>query len=436
MCRPTVYASFDRMSRLRCFPLFVLLLLIAICSRVEPVLADKRVALVVGNAAYRHVTPLANPSNDARLIANTLRSLGFALTGGGPQLDLDESGLRHVVADFGNALVGADVALFYYAGHGVQLRGSNFLVPIDANPVKEADVDFQMLDANLILRQMESSGTRLNIVILDACRNNPFGGRGLRATAGGLAQMQAPEGTLISFATQPGNVALDGNNGHSPYSQALAEVLRRPGRDIFRTFNDVGLMVSRVTGGAQQPWTSNSPIKGDFYFSGPPIAASPPQPSAAPAMPADQVFWATIKDAKVAALFEEFLVKFPASPHTSEARARLGEIKAAQASPDRRPAGGGQQQASAAPELPNPQAPDPFRGAFRIRSDVSQGILNMRSGPGQRHRIVTAIPAGSGGVSIAKCRAPDDGRSHYRWCNAKWKSYVGWVSQNGIESDN
>ena len=231
------------MSRVRSFPLFVLLASDGgSAARSEPALADKRVALVVGNGAYRHVTPLANPANDARLIADTLRSLGFTLIGGRPQLDLDESGFRHVVADFGNALVGADVALFYYAGHGLQVRGANYLVPVDANPVKEADVDFQMLDANLVLRQMESSGTRLNIVILDACRNNPFGGRGLRATGGGLAQMQAPEGTLISFATQPGNVALDGKNGHSPvFARRSPQVLRRPGRDIFRTFNEVGL---------------------------------------------------------------------------------------------------------------------------------------------------------------------------------------------------
>jgi uncharacterized caspase-like protein len=95
-------------------------------------------------------------------------------------------------------------------------------VPVGANPTREADIDFQMLDTNLVLRQMEGSGTKLNLVILDACRNNPFGGRGLRATSGGLAQMQAPEGTLISFATQPGNVAQDGNDGNSPYTKALS----------------------------------------------------------------------------------------------------------------------------------------------------------------------------------------------------------------------
>ena len=173
------------------------------------------------------------------------------------------------VQNFGRQVQGADVALFYYAGHGVQVSGSNYLVPVSANPTREADVDFQMVDVNLVLRQMQGSGTRLNMVILDACRNNPFGARGLRASDGGLAQMRAPEGTLISYATQPGNVAQDGSDGHSPYTKALAATIKQSGLDIFQTFNQVGLAVKRETGGSQQPWVSSSPIDGTFYFVAP-----------------------------------------------------------------------------------------------------------------------------------------------------------------------
>jgi hypothetical protein len=237
------------------------------CAFIAPAAAEKRVALVVGNAAYQHIPRLDNPANDARLMAQTLRALGFALVGGGPQLDLDDAGFRRAVQSFGKDSTGADIALFFYAGHGLQVRGSNYLAPVGANPVREADVDFHMLDSNVVLRQMESAGARLNIVILDACRNNPFSVAGLRSTGTGLAQMQAPQGTLISFATQPGNVALDGT-GNSPYTKALTDVMRRPGLDIFRTFNEVGLAVSAATGGAQQPWVSLSPIKGDFFFAG------------------------------------------------------------------------------------------------------------------------------------------------------------------------
>lgn len=236
------------------------LLLLLLAIPVSPAQAEKRIALVVGNAGYQNITPLANARNDATLIAETLRGVGFTLIGGAAQVNLDKPGFDKAVQAFGNQLIGADVALFYYAGHGVQIRGSNYLVPISANPVREADVDFQMVDVALILRQMEGSGTKLNLVILDACRNNPFGGRGLRATEGGLAQIRAPEGTLLSYATQPGNIALDGSGSNSPYTSALADTIRKPGLDVFQTFNQVGLLVKRATGGSQQPWVSSSPI--------------------------------------------------------------------------------------------------------------------------------------------------------------------------------
>ncbi|MBR1190815.1 caspase family protein [Bradyrhizobium sp. AUGA SZCCT0240] len=249
-----------------------------------PAAAEKRIALVVGNSAYQNVPRLDNPRNDAALMANTLAGLGFTLVGGRAQLDLDKSAMDTAVQNFGRQVQGADVALFYYAGHGVQVAGSNYLVPVGANPTREADVDFQMVDVNLVLRQMQGSGTRLNMVILDACRNNPFGARGLRASDGGLAQMRAPEGTLISYATQPGNVAQDGTGGNSPYTKALAATIKQSGLDIFQTFNQVGLAVKRETGGAQQPWVSSSPIDGTFYFVAPSSPASPqvavaPQPA-------------------------------------------------------------------------------------------------------------------------------------------------------------
>jgi hypothetical protein len=241
--------------------------------------AEKRVALVVGNSAYQHVARLDNPGNDATLLADTLRGLGFALVGGGAQLDLNKAALDQVVQAFGKELSDADVGLFYYAGHGLQAGGANYLVPVDANPTREADVDFQMLDTKLLLRQMEASGTRLNIVVLDACRNSPFAGRYLavgrakeqentrvRAISAGLAEMPVPDGTLISFSTQPGSIAQDGAGGNSPFAKALADTITKPGLNIFEAFNRVGLEVNRATGGAQRPWVSISQIAGDFYF--------------------------------------------------------------------------------------------------------------------------------------------------------------------------
>ena len=255
---------------------------------------DKRIALIVGNSRYQNVAPLNNPGNDAALMAETLRGVGFTLVGGRAQIDLDKAGFDRAVQDFGSQLVGADVALFYYSGHGMQIRGENYLVPVSANPTREADVDFQMLNVNLVLRQMEGSGTKLNIVVLDACRNNPFGGRGLRATDSGLAQIRGAQGTLISFATQPGNVAQDGSGRNSPFTEALADTIRKPGLEVLQTFNQVGLQVMRATGSTQIPWTSSSPIDGTFYFTNaagsqiataPPVTSPSPPPQAAPSPP-------------------------------------------------------------------------------------------------------------------------------------------------------
>ena len=148
-------------------------------------------------------------------------------------------------------MTGADVALFYYAGHGVETHGLNYLAPVDAHPLDEADVFTQMIGMSGILDQLEKSGTRIKLVLLDACRDNPFSGQAVPSTTGGLAQMPAPVGTLISFATQPRSVSLDGVDGHSPYTNALIDAMQRPGSGLFRTFNEVGLAVAKATQGQQ-----------------------------------------------------------------------------------------------------------------------------------------------------------------------------------------
>jgi hypothetical protein len=249
----------------------IILMFSVVASTAAAASNDKRVALVVANSHYQFVPALGNTINDALLIARTLQRLGFSLVGGGAQLDLNEADFKKAVAAFGNQITGSDVALFYFAGHGLQAQGANFLVPIDANPVKPSDVDLQLVDTKIVLDQMEDSGANLKVVILDACRNNPFGGRSLRDMSRGLAVMPAPRGTLISYATQPGNVAGDGPaGGDSPFTLALADALIRPGIDALNMFNEVGLIVDRVTNGVQQPWLATSPINGKFYFSGRP----------------------------------------------------------------------------------------------------------------------------------------------------------------------
>lgn len=290
----------------------------------------RRVALVIGNGHYSSVDRLANPANDARLMALTLREAGFVLVGGGPQLDLDKTHFDRAVQAFGREIQGADVALFYYSGHGMQVQGTNWLVPVDASPTGARELDFQAIDAALVLRQMEGAGTRLNLVILDACRNNPFASRGLRATAGGLAEMRAPEGTLISYATQPGNVAADGGDGNSPYTAALATEMRRPGQGVFQVFNQVGLSVKAATGGQQQPWLATSPITGDFYFFNGPVTVTPQGPASEEA-----VFWQSVAQSSRPADLQAYLRRYPQGTFADLARLRLEALAAAPPPADR-----------------------------------------------------------------------------------------------------
>jgi uncharacterized protein len=225
--------------------------------------------------------------------------------------------------------------LFYYAGHGVQVHGANYLVPVDANPTREADIDFQMVDVALILRQMESSRAKLNLVILDACRNNPFAGRGFRATGGGLAQMQAAEGTLIAYATQPGNVAQDGADGNSPYTKALTLTIVKPGLGLFDAFNEVGLLVTHATGGSQQPWLSASPITGGFHFSAaeaaelvplsPTVVAVPPSPNIDPCAAAG-LHWKSTEAIGTLDAFRDHLSRFPNCAFSGLAKTQIDEL--------------------------------------------------------------------------------------------------------------
>ncbi len=278
------------------------ILLATLCAAAQaqtPPDSGLRVALVIGNGAYRSIERLANPVNDAVAIAARLEALGFELVGDGPQMDLDKAGFERALAAFRKEMHRADVALFFYAGHGVQVGGVNWLVPVTASPRIEADIARQMINANDVLALMKAGRARLNVVILDACRDDPFAAAAAnpppaqtptpipvakpapdktpaaakpatRSTGGGLGRMDAPDNTLIAYATQPGNVALDGSGGNSPYSKALAEAIGLPGMEIRRVFNEVGVRVRRATNGQQQPWLSASPIEREVYLAGRP----------------------------------------------------------------------------------------------------------------------------------------------------------------------
>ena len=224
-----------------------------------------RVALVIGNAAYKNATPLSNTINDATVMADALKSLGFELVGGKAQTNLDKAGLDNVIRKFGETIRGKRVAFLYYSGHGVQVDGRNYLIPTSANVVSRTDVKYELVNVDNVLDDMNASGTKVNIIVLDACRNNPFGDKGLRGTGSGLAVMDAPSGTIVAYATGPGKTAADGVGKNSPYTESLARIIAEPGLDIEDVFREVGKDVQIKTGGIQIPWKMDS-LTEKFYF--------------------------------------------------------------------------------------------------------------------------------------------------------------------------
>ena len=237
---------------------------------------ERRVALVIGNAKYKEA-PLTNPVNDARDMAAALQRTGFEVI---MAIDATQKEMNRAIAKFGDRLTTDSVALFYYAGHGMQVRGKNYLIPIDAEIKSESSVRVESVDVDGVLDQLSTSD--LNVVILDACRNNPFERRANRSLgAAGLAQMEAPKGSLIAYATGPGRTAADGDGRNGLYTQALLKFLNEPGLTIEQVFKSVRREVAKATRDGQIPWESSS-MTGDFYFI--PGAGSSPrlsQPAAA-----------------------------------------------------------------------------------------------------------------------------------------------------------
>lgn len=226
-----------------------------------PAAAQDRVALVVGNSGYRHVAGLANPMHDAADIATALRRIGFEVVEG---VDLDKAGMEEKVREFGRKLDHAKTALFYYAGHGMQVAGRNHLLPIDAKLDRAGDLGLETIDVSLVLAQMEAD-QRVNIVILDACRNNPLArsfapklGTRSASVGQGLASIQSTIGTLIAYATQPDNVALDGDGRNSPFTAALLKHIDTPGLEISSLMRRVRSDVVAATRGHQVPWDHSS----------------------------------------------------------------------------------------------------------------------------------------------------------------------------------
>ena len=230
---------------------------------------NQRVALVIGNSDYK-LGPLLNPVNDARAMADALQNTGFEVMKYENVPTMTD--LKKVIREFGEKIQNGGVGLFYYAGHGMQVSGKNYLIPTQAEIYKEEEVEYESLDVGFVLAQMESAHNRMNIIILDACRNNPFA-RSWRSTAQGLAFINAPAGTLIAYATAPGSVASDGTGDNGLYTEEFLKQIKKSGLKIEDVFKNVRVGVMERSSNQQTPWESSSLI-GDFYFVGQNTSAS------------------------------------------------------------------------------------------------------------------------------------------------------------------
>ncbi|GJM03478.1 MAG: hypothetical protein DHS20C08_19790 [Rhodomicrobium sp.] len=427
-----------------------------------------RVALVIGNSAYLHTGELTNPKNDAQVIAKVLRNLDFDVI---EVLDLSQNDMKRAIKRFAQKLETGGrgtVGLFYYAGHGVQVAGRNFLIPVNAKISSAVDIEIESVDLETVTNAMNLAGNGFNVVVLDACRDNPFKSS-TRALSRGLARISAPKGSLIAYATSPGDVAADGVGENSPYTAALVKTMQVPGLTIERVFKRVRLEVHQTTKETQTPWESSS-LTGDFYFlpqdkkpveevkveakpdleepkgieaeeaeETPPEARRPDAqiaylraveannlegyerflqdyPSHENAARvrqiinsmADDKMWARVKKANRLSSFRQYLAAFPEGTYKGEAQIRIAALQGAiKEKPERK--------------IQTDDLCGHPHGKWSIVDIRRDDVLNVRQGPSIRYPIVGAIPPNGQGISRGECTARN-------WCLVKYKCVTGWAS--------
>jgi hypothetical protein len=295
--------------------------------------ADKRVAFVVGNSAYKNVPALPNPAVDAKSMAKLLRNVGFDVVEGS---NLSRDKMTEKLLDFGKKAEGADVAVFFYAGHGIAVNGINYLLPVDADLKSEMDVKLgAAINVDLTLEQTMSDA-KVKLVFLDACRDNPFAARIRSAKAtrsanvgSGLAEMKSGEGTLIAFATGPGQTALDGEAGtNSPFTRALLANIAQPGVEIQQAMTKVRAQVNEETSKGQLPWGHTNLIGSVYLNPAPSAGATPSAP--APTAAASEVeleFWRSIKDSNKIEELNAYLSNYPSGTFKALALARIAALQ-------------------------------------------------------------------------------------------------------------
>lgn len=346
----------------------------------SPALAtSNRVALVIGNADYIDM-PLKNPRNDAIAMKQVLEQSGFDVVAA---LDADLDTMQNAMLDFVARLNRDSTALVFYAGHGMQANGRNYLLPVDAKIETERTLRFQSLELGDLLEELEASAARIKIVILDACRNNPFE-RAMRGSGRGLAAVDAARGTLIAYATSPGATASDGEGDNGLYTQSLLRAIAEPGLKVEEVFKQVRIAVSEASRGSQVPWESSS-LTGDFIFidnadqpaPSAPIAptiasAAAPDAIAAPAQSAEPravdheaLFWESVQDSQDESMLQAYIDQYPDGHYAFLAKLKIDKIRKSSAEANNA-------QAANQPEPVKPQADTPVSAC----GDLSGRWLN------------------------------------------------------------
>ncbi|MCP3385186.1 caspase family protein [Bradyrhizobium sp. CCGUVB4N] len=347
--------------------------------------AGDRVALVIGNGAYQRVPALSNPPQDANDLASALQRLDFKVT---RLINGTGADMRRAFVEFGHAAEGASVAVVFYAGHGMEVGGENWLIPTDAELRSDADVESEAISLRSVNLQV-SKAHQLGLIILDACRNNPFAAKmkrslATRAVTRGLAPTEPTDNVLVAYAARDGTTASDGDGRNSPFTTALLKHIETPGLEISFLFRRVRDDVMTATKREQQPFVYGSLSKEEIYLkalSAPAAASTQGAPSAQTTAEDDQ-FWHSIQTSTVPGLYEEFLSRYPGSNHVWEARQRLVDLRASQlaaTSPSTSPPSGADPSLKQGPGGSSPASVRPFTNEDnqRVQAIAAQQKLTL-----------------------------------------------------------
>ncbi|MEO0918128.1 MAG: caspase family protein, partial [Pseudomonadota bacterium] len=377
--------------------------------------ADERLALVIGNSAYAHVSALENPGNDATDISAALTKAGFSVD---TRFDLDQQGMLRALQEFGQRSLGAEMAVIYYAGHGIEVERQNYLIPVSAKLATDIDVAFEAVQLDRALLAV-GGAEKLRLVIVDACRDNPFAGQ-MRSTSPtrsigrGLAAVEPSAATLVAYAAKEGTVANDGQGRNSPYAAALLEALDEPGLEIGKLFRKVRDSVLRKTGGTQEPFVYGSIPAYDLFLYPASLVEEPTTPGATAIAPQprslDLVFWDAISNSTDPRDFQEFVERFPDSVFAGIA-ARRAELLMQDAEG---PSDPGEQQIASLPDtvqgdqLPTtPNLSQPEGEPPELTRDLLRGVQLQLNALGHN----SGIPDGIMGRRTRNCQCRF-------WCGA------------------